>query len=806
MSEDFALLAAILRPRDVALHPNFRSSEVVTVASLLALLTTAQIDAYRRERESEGYRDLAARDTSGIALLDSALAGLSAGTVQQGANELAERARSSSSTPLEKTVCAVLSSSFFAELGKHRSSMKILGDVAEQISSSDVLNKELLLAVIFQNLALRRWDEGAEGVAEAQQAKLYLTKFKADQIPAFELSRGVAWGSQETVRAMHQFLRAANDLHFIQISKDWTARLELVRQASDYEALQLRSRVASGLSMFLEHSYRSNLDNNLASSLTDGDAELSEALMHAEFSGHLAALNLRKLLGSLRYLRGRNLSQDWRVEDALRLLRTSRSKKDFEYGLASIRIEGPLKVLRNQASRLISERPAPNLMDQLDFLLLESSSELLDPKTASEALNLVLEASAVPKIQRGRTWESNEFRFEYVWRAAIILARRADREAEIAKLLLQRTTRNSADHESIRLFDRLHNEVWNDESFRECVRAALKGSIDPHSELSRTLRTATVLAERAPIPDVEEDRLDLRRVAELLNLQLVQGYQLSGATRAAVERVLREAMAKTRESAMKGVFSGGGLPEGELAVVFGLANQESPIWTDVGEYLLDPVVQRSDKSPVYRRLLRHIGSLPSSFLDRLKQNPAGLLSSTSGFFSEDIDPYPEAVQLIAALSLLPNDELVVLFGRLIASDNAKARVEGVKTLQVLAENAPQTDWVFATAIGATFDADYRTRAEAAATLGYMRRETSPLLSHIDQRLSILLDEDGARIPMLALFGLRKTAVPMSPGLLKKVQALAATHIHYGVRQQAELVLKDLLPARSPGSSAGRRDG
>lgn len=790
MLEDLSLLAALLRPRDIALHPNFRSAESVSVASLLALLTTAQRDRYLQEIHSQSEQPDALRPEE-ISLLDSVLAGMTTGTVQEGAMELAERSIRDSTGPIEATVSAVLSSSFYAELGQHESSVSVLSEAAERVSRFEVPSQDLLMAVITQNIALRRWDKGEEGNEDAQRARASLQRVTPDQLPSFQLSRGVSWSSSETLSAIHHFLIDANEFHFVQVDKDWKPRLDMVRQAANRQVLQMRSRIASALSTYLEHSYRSSFNSGLLLSGPDGDEELSEALMHAEFNGHLAALYIRRLLGALRYTRGRAQSQDWKIEESLRLFRSARSKKDFEYASRRVRVEGPLRALRNQSVRFVAGAPQPSQMDELDFLLLEMSAELLEKEIAEQGLELALLASKIPRPQRGRAWESSEHRFEYVWRAAIVLARRANRESDIAVLMLDAGGGEPVDFYLARLIRRLDDSLWRDEAFRGHAVAALQGTLRSMPETCRAIQSALTLSASGPGFIVDEGNLDLRSIAELLNLGIVQNYQIPDSARAGVVKVLRETMRKTREQAKQGVFSAGALPECELAIVYGLGDLSSDIWADIAEYLLDPVVQRSDKTAALQRLVRHVDQVPSKFLDRLRSDPSGLLRATSGFFNDAVDPYPEAVHVIATFHMLPNTEVMVLCGRLLSSSNPDARAEGARALQFVARHTSDPDWLFSTAIGASFDPNYLTRAEAAATLAYMRRNESILLVQIDHRLAMLLGEDGTRIPLLALLALRENEVPLSSALLRKVKSMAASHIHHTVRAKADQLLNSV---------------
>lgn len=789
--ENLAFLAAVLRPRDVAPHPNFRTEEKLSIASLLALLTSARIDDFYRERETEEYSSLAAFEPDGVAMLDSVLTGMTETTVRRGADELSDRSRNATIGPTQQTACTILASFFYAASGNPSNAKLTLIETIDQLSIEVTPIRKLLLAALRQNLAFRRWDEGSAGLADAEDARVLLQDFDEYALPTFEVSKGSSRSSHESLRAITSFLLDANRLYFERASTEWGPRADSLRQKPDAQILEMRNRVAAGLSAFVHYTFRSTIDGDWSPSWAEGDEGLVEALMQAELNGHLSAMELRRLLGKVRYVQGRASSQDWKIEDSLRLLRVSGDKRDFDKALSAVKMEGPLSALLNQANGVLQDPPAETTFGQLHALLFEASSNLLDKDAASAALDLIISSSRVSKIQLGKNWESRDSRLEYLWQAAIALSRRAGREVEVAIAMIGMASQDVSDFYVSRLLGRIDKRVWADAHVKSLVRQYLNQSEKRDSETGRFLKSALQL-EDGPLEDIPQDkRLDLAGIADLLNMHLVRGYVPSDKTLEQMREVLLATMEQTRENARKGMFSAGALPECELAIVFSMAYEYPPLWGEISSYLLDPLLQRLDKTPALRRLTRFASNLPVDFVNQLRREPANLLSTTTSFFEGDINPYPDAVRLIAALQLLPESQLVVLCGRLLSSNNPRARSEGTETLQVVAKRFPTTDWVYATAISASFDSDYGTRAEAALTLAYMRRDSSAFLSEIDHRLASLLEEDGSLIPLRVMSGLQNTEARLSAPLLRKVRALAATHLHATVRARAVYLLENL---------------
>lgn len=161
--DELELIAAILAPRDLAPHPNFRSREHTNTASLLALLASARVSEYQAERGREEFQLLAATDPASVQLLDAVFEGLDIETIDQGATWLKEKATETGSSLSMRTVCALMGAVFLAELDRTDEAIATLRSLRVAIVEAALPGSDLLFGVLSQSLALRERDAGLEG-------------------------------------------------------------------------------------------------------------------------------------------------------------------------------------------------------------------------------------------------------------------------------------------------------------------------------------------------------------------------------------------------------------------------------------------------------------------------------------------------------------------------------------------------------------------------------------------------------------------------------------------------------------------
>ena len=797
MNNELELVAAVLAPRDLAPHPNFRSSERVSLASLLALLSSARLSEYSAMRDREEFQELAESNPADVELLDEVLASFDIETLERGATGLMTKAVDAELSSGRRTACALLSAVFLAELDRTEESIDMLKSVRASIRAVPEADYDFFSGSLSQNLALREWDTGLDGTASASEARTAMERFDADSVPVFELSAGVAWASPDTLKSIRDLVKDASAQHLAHADDDISASLQLVRQGSSVPLMRLRGRIATALGKYLESTYQSLTQPNRITWRSDsgvGYEELTEALMQAELAGHPITHHLRGLLGSLLYVRGRALNQEAQLEEALRLFRHSQQKKLLSPALSSVRASGPLAPLRDQGLRVIARPRDPTLWSQVDFLTVEMSANLLDRTNASRAIDLCIAASNAPAAARWARREARHFRLEYIWKCALRLAPSADRESEVAGLFLECAALNQdMDYTWARLVRRIGESVWSNVDFFRQVQLLLETSLNARDfpELSRAVRETGRMVGALEGDRHWPDELDIQTIAELVDLEIIREERIPPELEDRVVEVLSQAMETTRASARQGHFSMGGVSECDIAVAFALKRPTSAIWTEITAFVLDPLVRREDKSRALERLTTGSESIPPPVAEIFRKEPAALLKATPNLFGSDIEPYPEAVRLLAALGLIPRADIVLLCGQLLSSGDPAARAQGAQVIRTIAIKAPDTDWIFPFAVGASFDPNYDSRAEAALTLALMRRSNSDVLSAIDQRLISLLDEDGLNIPLMALDGLSETVRTLDRPLEARIRALAATHIHRIVRARAQEIVDQM---------------
>jgi len=215
VTDDPSWLVALLKPLDVAPHPNFFSSETVTGAGLCALLVSGRRQDFLRlvdPRAAERDRVqpwVAGReeDAAFVRAVDSALQfgsvrdGAAALTGLLGAGQLLDR--------FQVAAAGIIAASAFSELDDCDAALEVL-ELSLASARGWRSGAELAAAALYLQRGLRRSDAGAgDGSEDAAQALTLLQEVRPAAMETFQLSLGVGWDSIATLRLVQKALEEA---------------------------------------------------------------------------------------------------------------------------------------------------------------------------------------------------------------------------------------------------------------------------------------------------------------------------------------------------------------------------------------------------------------------------------------------------------------------------------------------------------------------------------------------------------------------------------------------------------------------
>lgn len=794
---DLAWIVALLSPRDIALHPNFRSQETVTAPSLLALLTTSQTGRFGQERDSDEISALLESDPLGMEVVDAVRAAMEIGTIAEGAKILDRIATEGPNDRLALRVsAAVVASSCYAELDLLDRAVRVLESLtATELAGDDDAMGTLLLSILSVNLALRARDIGGDSGTPAGAASDLLASLTVGKLPAVQLSRGVGWSSSTTMSNIVALLQESCALHLAEGDPDFKARLDLVRRPPGTLSQRRLGRAGAAIDKFMKNAFdevAGTGSNTWSIEGMDGDEELTEGLFIAEFSGSPSASHQRTLLGTFRFLEGRSSHQAWQIREGLRLLRQGHSEKRLKPALRIVRREGPLDVLRDEAVQILRNRTESRQLGDLEAAVLGAGSDVLGPQTATRGVKLLLAMRLDPRGQSGGRWQHGGFWYEATVHAARQLSAAAELElgviGEVLSDLEEERVPGPYDHMVARILPGFNLTVWSDASVQRQARALLGRGQDGFPESRRAIARQMELAAPPDAPIAVERPLTLMRLASVVDRSLVTGAAFPRDLVDEATNIVRDHMGQTKLAATKGQFTASSVYECDVAVALIFLTDAPGLWPAVVDFLCDPRVQRDDKSGALDRIVRFPKKVPAEAKEALLERVRVLLLGGPVFIGTAIDPYPSALGVAAVLDLVPREELLLQIGALVGSRKSHVRAEGVQILSAMASVGVEPAWLATTALLLTYDENILIRASATYALCRMRDTAQIGAQTVEDRVISLLGSDGVEVPYATLAGLQQAKRPLSSNVRKVISAMAASHASRTVRESAQSVL------------------
>jgi hypothetical protein len=799
---DMSWIAAVLAPRDVAPHPNFGSQNLTGPASrLAALLGPWRLYTFRDILGSEPI-DTLEGDAQANSFVEACEQALTIGQVDAGARAVSVHTLSSLTDDLARSAAgALLASVAFSELDQQDQALGLLAEVINTArSQTPTAERQLVLAVLLQQRALRLFEIGETGGDEAREVIQLLERIDLEEISNFPLSPGVSWTSLQTCQSISDALLDSARTHVASLRDALDDGWQDIVRARPAELLLKEARSRSeGYQVYLGQAFEAAVGSTTRhlGGVDRGEFAVYQGLLFLELLGHPHTMARRSELAVLRFMLS---AEDHNVElqqEALRLFRQGRDKKRLSAALRRIRSGGPLSALHGDALQVLKRRVEPPRLGDVELTLLTAAAELLSVAEASRALDAVLSCIKIPFLLSDRNWQAESARLEDVWPTAVALAFVAERVDDVAARLFMDVSAGVGKGDE--LLDRVHARTadaldWGQVSPSTSAmwrKWASGSTADVQRNLLQAINSNLGLPG-APGLQKETGELNLEELANVLNGVINGRGQLEPQRATTAQHLVRDALSSIRRDAARGAFSGGGLSVADIAVGLALYAGGGELWEDITDFLVDPLVQRADKSEALERIAREADQIPESVARALGADLDSLLSiAPRELFGgvSDINPYPSALRSIAALKVIGEDRLLTECARLAGAVDASTRIEAAKTLTTIVRLGPPP-WTVVLALQFSRDPDAGVRAEAARCLALLLPQSKEQEVLIGDRLIELLREDGILVPILILRGFAevKDSVPINRVTRVVIENLAKYHSARGVRIQASAVL------------------
>jgi hypothetical protein len=804
-SEMLGWLAALITPHDVAPHPNFWSRETPTPYGAIALLTSARFSDFARLREDERYAQcIASQDVDELLL--ATLDAIQVSTIETGGDRLSRLTGSTADLGI-CVAAAVLSAAAYRECDRYDDAEEVL-DRARARLLNMVTRSPLTAAAeatLLLSQALTARDRGKDGASTARKALQLVTSVGRDDMPEIVVSR---------VRDQNPGLVAANVLEALaeaargHVVQGWSDRLDEVKRGRSQVAARRWGQLAGALEDEIESAFRAFTSSTPAMTIgksRKADRQLMAALAGSEYLGSLSAYHYRAMLGRLRLVDGVETSADWEVREGLRLLRQAGQSQDLRWACMLVVNEGPLVVLRDEAIHVVDRRLRLLGCTESDAVIVELGAPLLERVTASRAVDLLLKDRRSRPLRSRTGWENPVRRVEWIWKAIRGVAITADREGECFTALLDDLSAFSGEEINDYTFAGLL-EAWetpfagND----TLMRLAWEWTESEQSqELPYSRERLQTMLRRAKPPFVElppPTPSTFQSIVTRVDDAILGVEEISADEARLIAPQLRAGMAGIRLSAADGAYSGGGVATAELAVAFMLKTKSEELWEPVLELLVDPMVQREDKSGAFERLASAASELPDTVRDRLSGKGAALLAGGPSWRDESLSPYPAALRFVGSLRLVSSGECLNLTARLMGQDTETAKAEAARTVLRFTTAEVCGDWTWTVALWMTSERSFRVRGPAAQALTIGLAHGFAPQEHIS-RVHELLQADGIYVPKAILVELKGTPAASLKQITALLETIASTHPHREVRALAQ---ESLTGDENPPSPGGRR--
>jgi hypothetical protein len=790
---NLAWLAAVLQPRDVAAHPNFRDVDYGGDPSRLAALVLG----------GEWYRHIqpirnGEYDESDP--VDMAERCLRADSIALGVAALARFLTSRrQSDPAQATALTLILCSAASELDDYQTCFRVLDDQLNRITDTKHADYSLLRAALLQQRALRSRDIGEDYLTALGNVVANLSRLDITECTPFLVSPGVSWSWQTTLREIRRtLLSAASSLVPLE-SEDSAKALGLptwqqrVRAPANKTLLRLKAGRVSEYEKLVAQTFQDQFATQARSADERGYPDFFNSLLGLELLGHDEVYSARRELALLRLVQhGPDSPVD--AADALRLLRHAGAKNEIDTALRRIQAAGPLSVLSQDARQILRMRTAPTLLRSVELRVLRVAAELLAPSEARVGLDAIIETldgDGPPNLPG--SWELPLLRRATAWSAAVALGNACGAEDEAASLLLREAARQPKDDQLLdrSLLRASIDIVWVKVSRR--VTDAWTAFLRDHRDLLpgtaerifNSIGVEPLFNSIGVEPRPAANETDLDSLVTALNRSINAHEQIDPVTVRDGVSLVTELLARKRADADRGSYSMGAVSVSDAGAALLTEAGASELWPELTRFLLDPAVSRDDRTPPLERLARADLVLPRFIEERFRNSAEQLLQSSSPhlFIDTGIVPYPAALRFLARHGLLDSVEADDALSTLAGASTAATRREAAITVALLISARPENQLV-AFALSLARDEDVEVRAHAGRALAIIAGRGDQAADAAARRLIGLLSDDGLLAPLLILQELTDLPSGLPNSVRSQIVKLAADHPSRSVREAA----------------------
>lgn len=794
-------LAALLSPRSVAPHPNFRSIDRITPAGLLALVVRGEGHDWR------GFEDRleSPLETSERELIEAASASIHYETIEEGADRLSGlvHTKSVKDRALLSTA-ALLAATALSDMDKVDPTIRLLEYAARRIPNR-TSDERLLSAALTQQRAMRVAEAGLPFERFRDKAHGLIEGVSVRDLSAFPVSEGSRWSAAGTNRQIVAAFKDSNrDLFDSLIGFPDTRTLKrMLRTDHSLLTAAMIRHAGSGKTAYVHETFSSFAMSSERSVRSEDpvDSPVWQSLTFFELVGHRRqARSLRSVLGQLRMMRSNGAVEA--THEGLRLLRQAGDAKRHRLALNLVSGGGPLDALTREIHGVVTHRLSPEKLREGELATLESGAQLLDKRTARTAFSAVLAFSEEGPIASPFRRELRAVQLERMFKAAAALAPVARRVSEFASGVLASVERIGATDDQ--LLARAHERAmwpvdWDEVS--EATKRRWRGWLDSPASAEGQGWDALANMLRPELRGEISTEVDsqfvisLDRIANELNAVMADSTASASSVvwlRDVAADVVVDRLRNARSEAGRGMFAMYAHNPADIAVALA-QHADAEVWGELTEFLLDPRIPRQSKSAAIDR----IASAPEKVPNAARQEFAGSAETLFGsvghvspFDPPEIDPFPAAVRLLAALRIASTDDTLSAIA-VLAAGTTESKLEAARTLStIVATVSPTPEWAIAIALQLSSDSNANVRAETGRTLAVALEYSTFANAVLVSRLMGLLAEDGLLVPLLVLRGLSgEVNVPPGP-VAERVAHMADHHPVFGVRVQAGFVLKN----------------
>ncbi|MCI4142277.1 hypothetical protein [Streptomyces sp. MMS20-AI2-20] len=792
---NLAWIIAILRPLDVAPHPNFRSSEY-DVLPHVQLAGVVSGDPSRSSRYSFDDPNGSPAIDPGVRFAEMSLT--SAG-IRNGLDGLIQEIKSPNKDHARSCALGLLACCAAAELDEYDTCDSILQNLLGR-TAIDTPEGKLVRATLLQQQSLRWRDSGRKHTAHTEETLKLLEAVDGAEFTEFPMGRGATFDHSQSMRHVITSLRhAAWSLvpmrHVVDRPEELPASFPTWQQQVRTERSNQASRIdhlrAMEYSKFVEDSFNIMFRSQSRTFGGRGEATLFYASLNLELLGDLGVLRLRKqnaLLKLVQCMNSPHPDAD-EVADALRLLRNANVKSELDLTVERIRASGPLEALKKEADQILCNRTEPRMLRASELRILRGAADLMTRDEAVNALSLICRVIKAGGAQPAPdSAQLAVVRLEPAWLTAARLANVAEEDDKIALVLLEAAENGRPGDE---LWDKAIGRSLRDLNWENVSsETQLQWSTFFQRDNSSMAASGSVFYALTSNQAVSRDNeiADLEDVANRVNA-VMNGHPVNAEEVSACTEIVKEFLAGIRAEASQGTFAFRALDPADIAAALIIHGNAQDLWPVLTSFLTDRKVQRSDKSGAFDRLSYGATELPPEVARALRHNSRALLSMPGDYFEDDaVVPFPAALRFLASTRIIGEAEAFSLIAKMYGSADVRSREEASRTAATLSMTVA-SPWLLAQAMQFSHDPEPAVRGHAARALSTFSTLTE-FGESAESRLTEMMHEEGVLVPLLAIRQMRQSE--SAPASAKRaIGGLAVDHPSLIVRREAAALLGEV---------------